>query len=409
MGNSLKQKKNVSNIEDLKEKKKPKRSFLPTLEVDTDFKFYLLGSQFSGKSTFYEQLENTIEEYTKEQKKEKIIHIQKFILSNILCVHDEPINIQTKESKDYFEHICQFYEFYDIIVEEGYEKNHPKIIKLFEESDIFEVLKKKDIETFHEKSSLHFFKNMYMFNPEVYIPTMEDVIHTRKFNSQFAKIMDYEFKNKTYRFIDQSGNPNIRDHYRYFNRNYNRKNHRDNKTPLFIMSSTDYFQMVTTYPENRLIDSLEYFGHIIEGRFYFKSDKVILILSKFDVFLKYYKENDLSKLFHGYKGGQDIKNMIDFIVNEFKKRTPKDVKLSVLIGDLTDSDQFNIMIEDVENIANGSLVIGDYRVYKTKEKFYFDESDLFEIMKKKYNRYSQCLKFHKLEDVNYIFRSINKF
>eukprot|EP01080_Neovahlkampfia_damariscottae_P008103 gene8103-12564_t len=390
MGNSLKKQKGLSDDEDLKEKNK--RHFLPALEIDTDFKLYLVGSQLSGKSTFYEQLENTIQEYTEEQKKEKIIHIQRFIISNIICLHDEPIDFQTKESKEYFEHISKFYESQDII-EEGYEKKHHKIIKLFEESNIFEVLKQKDIVTYHEKASLHFFKNMYRLDPEVYIPTLEDVIHSQKYNSQYAKIMDYEFKNNTYRLIDQSGHPNIRYHYRR------------NITPLFIMSSTDYFQMMTICPQNRLIDSLGYLDLIVDGRYYFKeSDKIILILSKFDLFLKYYKKNDLSKLFDEYKGGHDIKNMMDFIVNEFKKRTPKDIKLSVLIGDLTDSDQFNILIEDVENIVNGSLVIEDYRVYKTKEKFYFDESDIFQILKKKFNRYSQCLNFHKLEDINYLFR-----
>ena len=161
-----------------------------------------------------------------------------------------------------------------------------------------------------------------------------------------------------------------------------------------MIGSTEYFQQMINRNENRLLDALEYFEYLFPEYIWSNTDKGILILSKYDLFLHYYQQHDLSKVFPEYKGGSDPKLMMDFIVNQFKIKTPKNKKISVLVGDLTDVDQFQIMFKDIEKIVNDTLVVDDYIIYETKEKWFLDETwNLMDRLKP----YSKCLKLHKLK------------
>ena len=212
-----------------------------------------------------------------------------------------------------------------------------------------------------------------------YIPTFQDKIRCHKSNyTDKTRIFCTEnYENKTIKIHDVG--------MVYEKRKWEYSFGQDSPI-IFFTSLTEYFtDMVDYFNDSNDTTSQQWFSYYdftnIKTEFSHKHH--ILILSKYDVFQKEFQNHDISKYIPEFNGNPLSENdVLEFII--FKQTEGIDIKkLNIFVTNLTDSDEFDILMNDIENIALGNSMKEKVKIIRKKIIFNYEE------FMKKFNRFTE--------------------
>ncbi|KAJ6243004.1 guanine nucleotide-binding protein g(o) subunit alpha [Anaeramoeba flamelloides] len=278
------------------------------MNTDNELKLLLLGPGESGKSTFLKQI-NLIHNDAYKNKKDRE-KFKEVIYGNILDSIQSLIEASTQ---------------FDLELNEENKKIATELSKLnpttyvLNENDLEKVQKvwgDKGIQSAYERQSeFHLIDCAKIFldsaerilDPE-YIPTVEDIIHSRTRTTGIFDI-GFSYDNLKFRLWDVGGQRNERRKWIHC--------FQDVTSVLFVTSLSEYDQkLFEDSSVSRIKESLLLFDEICNSR-WFSETSIILFFNKDDLFREKIKKVDLNVCFEDYEGGCDYEDALEYIKNKY--------------------------------------------------------------------------------------------
>ncbi|KAJ3445492.1 gtp-binding protein alpha subunit [Anaeramoeba flamelloides] len=146
-----------------------------------------------------------------------------------------------------------------------------------------------------------------ILDPE-YIPTVEDIIHSRTRTTGIFDI-GFSYDNLKFRLWDVGGQRNERRKWIHC--------FQDVTSVLFVTSLSEYDQkLFEDSSVSRIKESLLLFDEICNSR-WFSETSIILFFNKDDLFREKIKKVDLNVCFEDYEGGCDYEDALEYIKNKY--------------------------------------------------------------------------------------------
>jgi len=288
-----------------------------------DFKFLLLGSGESGKTTFHKQVKLLFDQSFKEEEiRSYIPNIYANVLTTIVglctaCFKEDEAN-PFSDSK-LFEDGKRFKEMKpeDLILNDKELKKytpelHQSIMNLWADKNVKSSYEKSRYEYHIFDGAGHFLDNLERIKPPNYVPTTDDILNCRRKTIGIVELKfttNYGGTELNLNIVDVGG----------------QRNERKKWTNSFVgVNAVMYVASLGEYDQkcyeddttNRMLESLELFETVINNNF-FKDAQIILFFNKRDVFAKKIKSSPLSKTFPDFSGGQDHDVAFKFIQQKF--------------------------------------------------------------------------------------------
>ncbi|EGT33852.1 hypothetical protein CAEBREN_25446 [Caenorhabditis brenneri] len=161
-------------------------------------------------------------------------------------------------------------------------------------------------------SAKYFFEALDRINSPNYIPSDNDILHTRVPTMGVIEVK-FQMKGKTFRVFDVGGQRSQRKKWIHcFD---------DAKAMIYVASLSDYDQvLLEDNTTNRMKESLQLFKQVVNNK-YFVNTSVILFLNKIDLFEEKIvtKKRSLCIAFDTYNGpSQDVDAAIQFVEKKYR-------------------------------------------------------------------------------------------
>jgi len=182
-------------------------------------------------------------------------------------------------------------------------------------SDCMKKVAQKRNEFWNLDASDYYFDNVERFVQPDFVPNEEDCIMARVITTGIA-VTEFDQAMVHFSVVDVGGQRSERKKWIHcFD---------DVRAIIFVVSLAGYNQvMYEDESHNRMHEELHLFKEVAHNPT-FEDTPLFLFLNKKDLFEKMLKEVPLTKCFPEYTGGNDVKQALAFIEEEFRKRTPTD-------------------------------------------------------------------------------------
>lgn len=331
----------------------------------SDLKILLLGSGESGKSTILKQMKILHQNgYTEEE----LIEYRPFIFKNLLdsaktlskCYKDFDYKISVncgliydKEKNGIFEHKDDFEDSHDLTTDDldlilcskaprsddDFDLTlRDSIAALWKANSTKNMIFQHHNDFYLMDSAKYFFENLNRITSANYIPTVMDVLRTRKKTSGIFETK-FQVGNQKIHMIDVGGQRSERKKW---------INCFDNvSTIIFCISLSEYNQtLLEEKSQNRLEESIELFDSIVNSK-WFTRTSIVLFLNKVDIFAEQLPSSPLEEFFPDYKGGNDITKAAKYILWRLKQVNRSGLHLSPHITQATDTNNIKVVFTSV--------------------------------------------------------------
>ncbi|KAL9642341.1 hypothetical protein ABK040_007339 [Willaertia magna] len=292
-----------------------------------DIKLLLLGSGESGKSTFFRQVRILTQEtpFREEERRKTKTNIYANVIQSMaqICMKMKEKNIafaskELEESADRIIELSKSRTFIQITTASR-GKEGEKVFYTDQVANDIESLWNEDKQvqdtffTFRNECHVYdganyFFKKLQEIKQASYLPSDEDLIHTRQ---KTLGIVEANFVHKGLKIslFDVGGQRNERK--KWINC------FEGVSAVIYIASLADYdLQMYEDETLNRMEDSLTVFEGLCNG--YFKDTPILLVLNKLDVFKEKVEKRGINCCFKDYTDDEhDTEKSLNFIKNKF--------------------------------------------------------------------------------------------
>lgn len=197
-------------------------------------------------------------------------------------------------------------------------------------------------------SAQYFYDNLERISDPKYVPTITDVIRTRKKTSGIFDTMIELDKNLKLHIFDVGGQRSERKKWIHCF---------DNVTLIiFCVSLSEYDQtLLEDNSQNRLEESLILFDSVVNSRWFARSS-VVLFLNKIDIFADKIQHVPLEKYFPDYTGGTDINKAAKYILWRFVQLNRANLNIYPHVTQATDTSNINLVFAAIkETILENSL------------------------------------------------------
>lgn len=324
-------------------------------ETVNALKVLLLGSGESGKSTVLQQLKIL---HQNGFSREELLEYKPFIFDNIietgkdLAKARRTFNVQLEEDAEISESDL------DELLSQQYQPTKLPCLP----ADLAKTLKilwnlqsTQDLLVSEHRSSFYlmdsasyFYENLDRISEPKYIPTITDVIRTRKKTSGIFDTMIDLDKNLKLHFFDVGGQRSERKKWIHCF---------DNVTLIiFCVSLSEYDQtLLEDNSQNRLEESLILFDSVVNSRWFARSS-VVLFLNKIDIFAEKLRHVPLEKYFPDYTGGKDINKAAKYILWRFVQLNRANLNIYPHVTQATDTSNIKLVFAAIkETILENSL------------------------------------------------------
>ncbi|ULT89269.1 hypothetical protein L5515_007871 [Caenorhabditis briggsae] len=198
-----------------------------------------------------------------------------------------------------------------------------------------------------------FFDSLARINEPNYIPTENDILHTRVPTMGVIEVK-FQMKGKVFRVFDVGGQRSQRKKWIHcFD---------DAKALIYVASLSEYDQvLLEDNTTNRMQESLQLFKQVVNNK-YFVNTSVILFLNKVDLFEEkiIIKKRSLTIAFDAYTGPQeDVEAAITFIDSKYRAMADnKDKNIYVHKTCATDTHQVQYVLDAVLDTILSSKLKG---------------------------------------------------
>ncbi|KAJ3436432.1 guanine nucleotide-binding protein g(o) subunit alpha [Anaeramoeba flamelloides] len=315
-------------------------------KTDNEYKLLLLGPGESGKSTFLKQVK-IIHKQAYETEEERI-KFKDVIYGNILnsiqslIEASQQLGVEVdEENKEVMDYVTNLNPTTSKFSTQDVEK----IKNTWEDQGIQETFKRRSEFQLIDCAKTFLDDIERVTDPE-YIPTVEDIIHSRSRTTGIFDV-DFNYGNLKFRLSDVGGQRNERRKWIHC--------FQDVTAVLFVTSLSEYDQKL--FEDNnvsRIQESLLLFEDICSSRWFTETD-IILFLNKDDLFREKIKTIDPKVCFEEYKGGCDYDNALEYITNQYKIRFEDESKqLYTYTTCATDTDSVRKVFVAVKDIILNS-------------------------------------------------------
>ncbi|PAV86102.1 hypothetical protein WR25_24429 [Diploscapter pachys] len=312
-------------------------------EEENVIKLLLLGAGESGKSTILKQMKIIHDNgFTQDEAEEK----RNVVYANTVQAMGALLDGMNKLKLIFSNKQCQEYA---IIIRTTLERKEE--FRPFTE-EVFEALKflwddkgvqiaydKKDDFYLHD-SAKYFFDVLDRVNEPNYIPSEQDILHTRTATMGVIEV-SFNMKGKHWRVFDVGGQRSQRKKWIFV--------FDDVKAMIYVASLSEYDQVLLEDNQtNRMIESIQLFKQVINNR-YFTQTSVILFLNKKDLFEEKVEHGRSLKLcFETYMGDNTYDDAVAFIEKQYVDTNEnKDKNVYVHQTCATDTSQVQFVLDSV--------------------------------------------------------------
>ncbi|CAI5758644.1 unnamed protein product [Candida verbasci] len=337
-----------------------------------EVKVLLLGSGESGKSTIVKQMKILHQNgYTQEE----LYEYKPFVYKNILDCTKNVINAiidldpdlikQEGNNQDESEvveissegrkHVLDYNSLNEILDYEYPMDDTPfdeniskKIIQVYNTREVRDFMIHKQGEFYLIDSTDYFLSNLERISKPNYIPSINDVLRTRK---KTSGIFDFKFdmgNGLNIHMFDVGGQRSERKKWIHCF---------DNVTLIiFCVALSEYDQvLLEENNQNRLEESLALFDSVVNSR-WFARTSIVLFLNKIDVFAEKLQYSPLENHFPDYTGGNDINKAAKYILWRFNQVNRSGLNIYPHVTQATDTSNIQIVMAAVkETILENSL------------------------------------------------------
>ncbi|KAJ5075621.1 guanine nucleotide-binding protein g(o) subunit alpha [Anaeramoeba ignava] len=268
-----------------------------------EYKFLLLGAGDSGKSTILKQIKILFQSgFTEEEKKDYIKIVHSNILESMQALIEKKQILQLSFQNESNEQVSS--SILSLTGDQILSQEIGSMLKsLWNDKTIQEIYTKRN-EIQMCDSAKYFFEDIdRIFDPD-YVPTEDDVIHSR---TRSTGIIEQKFvlQGLNFNIVDVGGQRNERKKWIHC--------FHEISGVIFFISLSEFDQkLFEDSQENRLSESIFLFEEICNSR-WFKKSSIFLFLNKIDLFNEKIEQNGLSEHFPDYTGGKDPKAARKFL------------------------------------------------------------------------------------------------
>eukprot|EP01097_Dermamoeba_algensis_P002971 TRINITY_DN2187_c0_g1_i1.p1 TRINITY_DN2187_c0_g1~~TRINITY_DN2187_c0_g1_i1.p1 ORF type:complete len:351 (-),score=101.15 TRINITY_DN2187_c0_g1_i1:167-1219(-) len=277
---------------------------------DAELKILLLGAGESGKSTIAKQFRIiNIGDYSQEELKEFRVFVYDNTLSSVkaLANASETLGIPVA---DEIKPLAEKFKNLNLGVQKEIdEKLAEEIKKVWHDSGIQETFKRSKEYQLNDNAR-YMLDNVDRIATPGYMPTQEDVIHTRVRTTGVIETT-FEMGKKKVRLVDVGGQRAERRKWMGC--------FEDVTAVIFCVALSEYdLKLAEDGTTNRMQESLKIFDELCQK--WFKNTTIILFLNKKDLFEKKILVSPLKATFPEYTGADEFTPASDFIKDKFLKQ-----------------------------------------------------------------------------------------
>ncbi|OUM54046.1 hypothetical protein BVG19_g3389 [[Candida] boidinii] len=323
-----------------------------------EVKMLLLGSGESGKSTILKQIKIL---YLNGFTKRELYDYKPFVYKNILDCSESIIkalrenNLEdklTNLTKEDTEEILNFEVSMDIDDLQINDKMVSTIKLLIDDPITKKLLTDRCVEKSRNfyilDSANYFFDNFDRIVDPNYLPSVTDVLRTRK---QTSGIYDVKFnlEDINVHLYDVGGQRSERKKWIHCF---------DNVTVvMFCVALSEYDQvLLESGTQNRLEESLNLFESVVNSM-WFRRTSIVLCLNKIDIFIEKLPKSPLENYFPDYAGGSDVNKAVKYILWRFRKLNRANLNIMPYVTQATDTSNIKLALAVVkETIIHNALM-----------------------------------------------------
>jgi GTPase SAR1 family protein len=296
----------------------------------------LLGAGESGKSTLFKQMISIYGKgWNAEDRADYVSIIHKNIISAMQTVCSNSQTLAKEGLDTEVDEAAQ--DSWDFVME----KKENEVITPEVAEHIKTLWKDKGIQTTYNNrnryhlpdSSSYFFNKIDEIAEEGWIPSEDDVLHSRVRTTGIIE-NTFNVEGSSFTIVDVGGQRNERKKWIHtFGQSI--------AAVIFIAALNSYDMVLfEDKSTNRMDESLTLFSEIVNSR-WFKNSAVILLLNKIDLFGDKLKKVPLSVCFSDFEGPNTVESGIQFITEQFVSRV-KDPNKRVFTFPCSAADQDNV-------------------------------------------------------------------
>jgi guanine nucleotide-binding protein G(i) subunit alpha len=341
---------------------KPGPKEVPQTRPTNEYKFLLLGSGESGKSTFHKQLRIILGE-TGFLQKESGIYVNTiyanilftiYSISTYLKKNNIAVDDSCSKAISLINDICSNDNNLLIKGAEIYTADVHNAVKLcWKQSAFRDSLNACRTEYHIFYGAEYFLNDLDRLTPPKFIPNTEDSLRCRRKTTgvvEFKCTPTLNGKQYSMNIVDVGGQRSERRKWPSFY---------EGVTALMFVCSLNEFDQKCYEDDttNRMIESMDLFDQETNGSF--KDRPVILLLNKVDLFKEKIKKSDLKGTFSDFGGGQDSEAAIEYIKGKFlatNKFAPD--RIHPFLTCATDKDIVQASFDNIlKLVADGKLEV----------------------------------------------------
>lgn len=316
-------------------------------------KVLLLGSGESGKSTILQQLKILHSNGFSDQE---LFDFKPFIFGNIILSAKDLVEAYKKFDLKLAENDQIDESDFNLITSatapvdpnKSFDKRlASKISALWNNQSTSELIQNHRQDFYLMDSAKYFFENLDRISQEDYLPTVTDVLRTRKKTSGIFDLK-FELNGLKIHIYDVGGQRSERKKWIYCF---------DNVTSIiFCVALSEYDQtLLEEKTQNRLEESLTLFDSVVNSR-WFSRCSIVLFLNKIDVFVEKLPYSPLENYFPGYSGGNDANKAAKYILWRFTRVNRSGLPIYPYITQATDTNNIKLVFVVVrESILSNIL------------------------------------------------------
>ncbi|GAM22995.1 hypothetical protein SAMD00019534_061700 [Acytostelium subglobosum LB1] len=314
-----------------------------------EVKLLLLGAGESGKSTIAKQMKIIHQSgYSDDERKEFKPIIYRNILDNMRILLDGMSRIGMNVDQANAEAATMVKDLTSLNSvastdnwNEMGEDRGKQIKGLWADPSIKQAMKRVSEFSTLPDSAPYFFDNIDRMISQVYLPTDQDILHTRVMTRGVHEI-NFEVGKIKFRMVDVGGQRSERKKWlSCFD---------DVTAVVFCVALSEYDQLLyEDNTTNRMLESMRVFNDVCNT--WFNNTPIILFLNKSDLFREKIKSADLAETFPEYKGGKDFERGANYIKERFMQINKNENKsIYSHITCATDTDNIRVVFQAVKDI-----------------------------------------------------------
>ncbi|KYR02459.1 G-protein subunit alpha 2 [Tieghemostelium lacteum] len=314
-----------------------------------EVKLLLLGAGESGKSTISKQMKIIHQAgYSADERKEVKPTITSNILDNMKILLESmgrlgmTIDPSNAEAASMIKELTSLHasvtsdHWNDLTEEQG-----KKIKDLWQDPSVKLAMKRASEFSTLPDSAPYFFDNIDRMTAPGYVPTDQDILHTRVMTRGVHETI-FEVGKIKFRLVDVGGQRSERKKWLSC--------FEDVTAVVFCVALSEYdLLLFEDNSTNRMLESLKVFSDVCNS--WFVNTPIILFLNKSDLFREKIKTVDLSETFPEYRGGKDFDKASSYIKERFwqiNKNENKSIYSHITCA--TDTNNIRVVFEAVKDI-----------------------------------------------------------